>query len=141
MTQPSEKSPTAQKPPSARDRAIETAIFVASLAVVIATLVALVVLDRPWEPRRALLAPTVSTVETVGEGRSLAVHVELQNRSLVSLEDVVLEVSVPNVPDAKVELTVSHLPAGARRKAVAVLHDVPAGSKPETRVLGYQHPD
>jgi hypothetical protein len=83
----------------------------------------------------------VSTVETVGEGRALAVHVELQNRSLVSLEDVVLEVSVPSVPDAKVALTVSHLPAGARRKAVAVLHDVPPGSRPETRILGYQHPD
>jgi hypothetical protein len=141
MTPPPDKSPIAKRPPSARDRAIETAIFVVSLAVVIATLVALVVLDRPWEPRRALLAPTVSTVEAVGEGGALAVHVELQNRSLVSLEDVVLEVSVPDVPDAKVALTVSHLPAGARRKAVAVLHGVPASSKPETRILGYQHPD
>ena len=141
MSAPSGSSPSAKRPPSARDRAIETAIFVVSLAVVIATLVALVVLDRPWEPRRALVAPTVSAVQAVGEGRSLAVHVELQNRSLVSLEDVVLEVSVPDVPGATVELTVSHLPAGASRKAVAVLYDVPAGSRPEARVLGYQHPD
>jgi hypothetical protein len=39
MTPDSENAPTAKRTPSARDQAIETAIFVASLAVVIATLV------------------------------------------------------------------------------------------------------
>jgi uncharacterized protein (TIGR02588 family) len=125
---------------SKAQRTVETGVFLLSLALVLGTLLALVWTDRPWEPDRSNLAPTIKATRVLaGEGGTV-VHFELENRGQLSVAEVVVEVSRDGDAASAVEQVFTHVPRGAKRAGVAVLEGPPGDEPPRVRVKGYQLP-
>jgi uncharacterized protein (TIGR02588 family) len=125
---------------SPAQRAVETTVFLLSLALVLGTLFALVWADRPWEPDRSRLSPHVTATRVLAGDGGTVVHFELENKGQLSVAEVVVEVSREGDAASAVEQVFSHVPRGAKREGVAVLEGPPGDRPPRVRVKGYQLP-
>ncbi len=126
-----------RRPEQAAPRWLERAIFWLSLLVVLGVASALVLLDPPWRPDTVAVAPKVGSVAVTRDQQAFVVNYELENLGTASVVQVQVQVTAG---DQQVEQTIAYLPNGSKQRASAVLYGVPAGTRPEVRVVGYQMP-
>lgn len=98
-------------------RWLERLIFGLSLALVLGVAGALVYFDRPWEPTRISISPSIRDVDVERPPGRLVVPFEVVNDGRVSVDGVNVQVRL----GAQTRLQrIDHLPQGATHRGVVV---------------------
>lgn len=116
---------------------LERAIFRASVGVILAALVALLVLEHPTEVEVSELAGQVLEARVRREPGRWIVPYAIENRGKLAVEDLRLAI-VSEAPAQEIEQELSHLARGARHDGVVIFYGLPPGAKLSVRIVGYR---